>query len=632
MHTPSYQYHDLDPRQPTIRILEVLTPSTSEEILCRLTDEPLVDGLEFTALSYCWGAKCGTIPTSFVQVNGQRASLKVTPSVQSFLFQFIADHPEQRARPKLWIDAVCINQSDLDEKNVQVAMMQHIYQMADNIIIWLGHGDQKTDAVMDFVSELLLAEKRVKEFEGQGSTTDPDRRYEPTKLGLPSRTADDYANFALFLNNEWFSRVWVIQEAAMASRNAQITCGTRSISWDDFAQAFFFFSRLDVILPDPARRNRAMFRILGIVDARDTRKRRFKSDLLGVLVRCRSSSASEAKDKVFALLGLATDVRPGSLSIQVDYKMDVQQVYCNLAFEILRYEERLDFLGVPRGPETSEVKDLPSWVIDWSIWDSTTLLNRRDRPASNEAKSDVLIRNATGPTRADPKLSDDGRNLCLQGYLIDEITETGMVYESEDSLMDYDIWILDGPKLAKQNTQALIEWEYISKARKKGSYAPTGQPLLEAYWQTITAGWQLDEHKDRPSSSTFLQWDKYYRPGSRLRKVIGSSVARSSAYAWFTLGLNISKQITQAPPEFGFDGLLTMSSGRRFVRTSKGHMGIAPRKTQIGDSVALFRGGGSPLVIRPAGQNWELIGESYMHGMMDAECWNEHLCSEMWLV
>jgi hypothetical protein len=89
------------------------------------------------------------------------------------------------------------------------------------------------------------------------------------------------------------------------------------------------------------------------------------------------------------------------------------------------------------------------------------------------------------------------------------------------------------------------------------------------------------------------------------------------------------------PPESrlssGFPPESRLSNYRRLVRTKEGYIALAPKATQSGDWIGLFKGGKMPLIVRKDGEYWILIGESYVHGLMKGEAWNAEKCEQMWV-
>jgi hypothetical protein len=68
---------------------------------------------------------------------------------------------------------------------------------------------------------------------------------------------------------------------------------------------------------------------------------------------------------------------------------------------------------------------------------------------------------------------------------------------------------------------------------------------------------------------------------------------------------------------------------RRMIRTAGGFIGLAPRLAMEGDHIAICKGGKVPLVLRAKDEKtWELIGDSYIHGVMDGRVWELLVGSE----
>lgn len=96
---------------------------------CELVHTALGQPVEFDALSYCWGA---VTPRAEVFCDGRRIS--IGPNLFSALRAL-----RHGTRPRVvWVDAICINQVDLDEKKIQVPLMGQIYSKAAAVQIWLG--------------------------------------------------------------------------------------------------------------------------------------------------------------------------------------------------------------------------------------------------------------------------------------------------------------------------------------------------------------------------------------------------------------------------------------------------------------------------------------------------------------
>jgi hypothetical protein len=157
--------------------------------------------LEYDALSYAWGTDMSLKPAT---VSGY--PLEITESLDSAL-----RHLRHADRSRvMWIDAICINQNDISERNHQVQLMGTIYAKARQTVVWLGSAADGSDLVMDGIAG--------------GDVKDEDMlcfsHYMHKLMARP-----------------WWSRSWIIQEVALA-RAVLIQCGMRTTSFFDFCMEF----------------------------------------------------------------------------------------------------------------------------------------------------------------------------------------------------------------------------------------------------------------------------------------------------------------------------------------------------------------------------------------------------------
>ena len=85
-------------------------------------------------------------------------------------------------------------------------------------------------------------------------------------------------------------------------------------------------------------------------------------------------------------------------------------------------------------------------------------------------------------------------------------------------------------------------------------------------------------------------------------------------------------------PELTFSEVMGCLFNRRLIRTSQGYIGIAYDAAKVGDAIAVCQGGRLPLVVRREGERWRLIGDCYVHGIMQGEVFAEEKCKTMWFV
>jgi hypothetical protein len=254
----------------------------------------------YTALSYVWGQEP---PVHWITVND--GVVFIRPN----LF-----HALQRIRPignegsiSLWVDSLCINQSDDVERTLQVQQMARIYQNAAKVAIWLGEADSTSHFAMNLVSD-IESKNNVEE------RRELKRSWLKEHFGLIA--------LGLILERPWFRRGWVLQEAAF-SKSSTLYCGNRQIDMIAFVEAIRevrkFLETLDTtFLVDNSLNN---FHDSPGVKLLDTVQDIFtKSDdnlilhhemSLEALVELASfSDTTDQRDTIYALLNLANDVRP----------------------------------------------------------------------------------------------------------------------------------------------------------------------------------------------------------------------------------------------------------------------------------------------------------------------------------
>ena len=222
--TYDYKFCPLPSPSTDIRILKLREGEPQTPLHCTLTTRPLKSTRypTYEALSYHWG---DGEPTEEITLNTKGKDFPdpfmVRPNLASALRQL-----RYRDRPRyLWIDAICINQDDNSERNVQVALMDGVYKGASEVCVWLGEEGDHSDLALSFISRVVILD-------------DFDR------LVADRRTPHEWTALSDLMKREWFSRRWVVQEIALA-KSARLYCGGSSADWSDFAVAVSLFEAVE---------------------------------------------------------------------------------------------------------------------------------------------------------------------------------------------------------------------------------------------------------------------------------------------------------------------------------------------------------------------------------------------------
>jgi hypothetical protein len=175
-------------------------------INANLYSVPLDTCPPYEALSYAWGD--ATKP-KIIMVNGARKE------VRESLWQFLHSMRSTRAiRGRyIWIDALCIDQDNIDERNEQVTMMKQIYQQATNVLVWLGPEGEGSDVAMDYLSK-------------NGLDT-----LKPKNNGYCQMWSEAQGKAILALcERKYWRRIWTVREIIHA-QSITVCCGRKTFPW-----------------------------------------------------------------------------------------------------------------------------------------------------------------------------------------------------------------------------------------------------------------------------------------------------------------------------------------------------------------------------------------------------------------
>ncbi|KAF2831779.1 HET-domain-containing protein [Ophiobolus disseminans] len=422
-----------------IRLIRLLPGSWTEPIKCELFEVSLAIA-KYHALSYVWGSKNVTR-----QIFLERRAFPVTVNLEGALRHLRERYKEQHDGLVLWVDALCINQKDIEERTSQVQLMGTIYTQCDQVIVYLG--DRLQGSADPNVPPLVIT------FDEKGYTQDfPPKHHSEVdvyrvfnlfrelattlhpgsssdlNMTMMGKDENEQSNLFEALRRmmqppftPWWSRIWVIQEVTM-KREVFIVYGTISVPIQLLASAArtymthsssccaTFFSKLP---KDQAKvLDDCCSRILGIDELRtvqEIRKTEWGADdatfserspLLDLLRKFRDRRASDPRDKVYALLSMArkSQSRPRMVP---DYSLTEAEVFCRATLECIYDVRTLSVFSIDLGRKFRD--DLPSWVPDWSAPGSLTYQVRAEIaelydacPSMGVADEKSVLRTETG--------------------------------------------------------------------------------------------------------------------------------------------------------------------------------------------------------------------------------------------
>ncbi|KAH7406348.1 heterokaryon incompatibility protein-domain-containing protein [Phaeosphaeria sp. MPI-PUGE-AT-0046c] len=303
-------------QKTSIRLLKVVPDPDLNLLTIQLVEVDLGKA-EFEALSYVWGDQTKKIT---IDCNGKR--LEIGANLYSAL------HERRRRNPgtALWADQVCINQDDVEEKTCQVRLMSTIYAKANQVIVWLGeqeHGDLDGLHLM----EDLYEKCHGKQYDANAGIFE-FHNFDYKAKGVPNPAFNPTWN-SLFkiLSNPWFGRVWVVQELLSAQKSViwkgSLDLNTHPVLWTAMliGRHKNLYENYDISMGSP-QVSALMAR--NIAASYFDTKTRGPRPIYDTLSRYSGMSATEPRDRFFALVGVST----GLDEAFVDYTKTFEEVAC----------------------------------------------------------------------------------------------------------------------------------------------------------------------------------------------------------------------------------------------------------------------------------------------------------------
>ncbi|KAK1765883.1 heterokaryon incompatibility protein-domain-containing protein, partial [Phialemonium atrogriseum] len=349
-----YQYRHLIGTQ--IRLLRVFPGLPSEPIRCRLETVALGTAPPFEAVSYVWGS-ADLVRFVVIDNDGEGDDESTRLDVTDSAYSIIARRRSRWHERLLWIDGLCIDQENLDERASQVQMMGALYANARRVVAWLG------PCSTAHVVQSFLAQLRYKK-EGLGYSVEQLKDATADPMGPQWLALSD------FFLNPWFTRMWIVQEVAL-SKELHLLYGDVCMDWDVVRQSLSILMGKHMMGNFPqmdgsffSKERQRIFRGLCNVDV----MLELRGDVdcsrdltLATALECALEfECKDERDKIYALLSLME-----SSTLTPDYRIDFQALYVDAMWEILLQATSLDAMEFAGTGRARRAANLPSWVPDW---------------------------------------------------------------------------------------------------------------------------------------------------------------------------------------------------------------------------------------------------------------------------
>lgn len=593
---------------------------------------------DFATLSYTWGT---STQTEIIILNDNPLQIGTNLSHALHAFRKLAYFGHKYM---LWVDAICINQNDPKERESQVAKMRNLYAGSWTTMTFLGEAAEGSGKAIDLIKTL----SRIKN-EGKAWDLRDKLQVEPGYLGDGKWLA-----FQRFILRPYWSRLWVVQEMALAPLNMLMFAGDDSVTWAEVHTALWaIHASLWYVKERCLAYDRKLLQVLkaecqplemeenlGRWEAeplhhitkglgRIAEKQVNNEGYLSIDEMLEVSNATLSRyalDKVYGLLAI---MEPEiARRIVVDYSISESELFTKVSRLYIAFNGNLELL---RSASCWNDTKTPSWAVDFF-----RKIRYRDKltPELRYHADEGIISKFS--------FSSDGRFLTAKAVIIDSIDAMGGLARSE----------YEGYSVSRYMQSTKLEKSHISLASARlalhhalvgdrdghsaRSYAPSdgnGMPLfnLPASYEEAMAIF-----RERQWAEFALQGDRYNDWSDWRRSNARLKLGPELGYLGDLFGDEIP---ADAPLEPLWDAYLRfrhMASGRKFVTTVAGRFGFVAENHQIdndtsttttsagnnvqrGDLFCIVIGCSVPLVLRPCEGKFLILGESFIQGYMDGQ-------------
>jgi len=661
-----YTYSPL-PNTTSIRILHIEKLEGSETRY-RLESFPIDNPPSFRALSYTWGPayrditvedEAPELPSDFCAsmiCDGKR--INITQNLSDALTNIVAIGIDGW----LWIDALCINQADFEERNSQVLLMGNIYSSASEVLIWLGLPRPGIEdlvwAVTEFHPRLnsLVSADDPRLFYGNIGHHDFCKA-----MGIKNPITRFVRIAELYTSCRWFSRAWVSQEVILCKRH-RVLCGTIELEWNtmiDLAMNLRVFGFASEISGYMALQNRYSRKSISWFDelvawdhlrklceklgnhASASGNNELAFVLLSeVLDTLRSSKCLDPLDKIYSTLGIASlgfsHNDPIDEYIRPDYHASVIEVFSTTAMHIYNGTS-LNFLALAtRHPDQAPIAGLPFWVPDFTTAGGCLPLVS----LSPSRGMDMPFSAALCDTTLSPRIEISESVLSCTGVRFSQVNkrfddEFPREYRRVPGLLFYLDRVLefclDLPVQTQGCRRLEVLWRTLIADTTESGHFVAPPSYEKMFLSCVEKCWENRPFLDK-EMSRFAKTLDQYELSEDTELHLTSEDAKSALetlqdereykLASTEAAESIQKMIDPSHHGARFEEAMQRAQhNRTLFYTDDGYLGFASHTIQPGDEVWLLCGAYTPYILRPTEKpgTYTVHGDCYLHNFMRGE-------------
>lgn len=669
----NFPYQPLEPGQ--VRLLTIdTTQATDHEglIQCSLDHYSISDPTpsttdtrfewgDYIAVSYTWGWDAQN-PSRLIKIDGHRC--RVTESLEAALSALHSSKTTTTAHVKVWVDALCINQTNPEEVRGEILRMKEIYGQAAYVYAHLGPATE--DSNLGFQLLGILSQSLNQSVEEVNREL-VNRRFSATDLEKKA-----YRAMLRIMHRPYWRRVWVLQELAMSRGSIIIACGTMEMTLEQLLPVSRFVSlneniHLLLAIEEPDTEELFTMHLAchmyivtwavreqkqRILQRIATESRAKYLDLRQpLLILAQSAQASKTHDNVYGLLGLMPDSIRQSMSAYINYDLPIPVVFTAFSRAIIECTGDLDVIFAKDFRQDMT----PSWATDWSL-----SVNRATMPHDWDmfcydqfdgayddfreviASSSFYHADGGRPPQVAFLTDDSTKTLLLKcsGVCIGTVDGIANPFAVEGSRAR--IVVASQPSSTRNPygderaiTRALIHTLFINP-----TWGDTvGASLFQIPW---IADCEDPSDYFLPDGSINLTPTDIERYNELQKRGWSSAIGNAFfSFEFWRRGLSQFRiggkrfqdyfvtDIVDCPfppirVRLDMATAVGAHASRCLVTLESGHFGLAPYTVERDDKVFVLQGCSLPVVLRPVGDTgqFKVVGECFVDGYWNGEAWD----------
>lgn len=587
-----------------------------------LSDSPADDGLE----------KHHVLETD----NGQ---VRALDTLQAF-FRILVSKDESADDAWWWIDSICINLDDVEERSEQVQLMGQIYRNAHNVIIWLGEESDHTDRAVSFIK---LLNKTIRQQRSYHSAEEIRHKFQQ------HHHQSDWDSLTKFFQRRWWSRIWTLQEYTM-NANTSFWWGKWSLSRSAVEGALIGADQCTSVAfkGTPAFRhgfNRRRLQML--YEKGQVKANKLHMSLVALAAYCSCCEATDDRDRLYSIKGLATD----TCFLNVNYSDSVEDTYLRFARAFIEHYKSLDIICFASIYKSSPGSAIPSWVPDWRARIDTLSVPLM---VSQSAKCHIgnlrpFALAISEPNDPSPWYAASKDFAAVYTFKGSKLVARGKIVDVVDGLAgsrNTDLVQCSSPlNLSKAASECISDSETLRTVCKslvlnrKDRYLRFAMPTDEFFHDFVWLCGQLIMDSVSFVPKQFQEWYDWTKSlllyGHSFESVLRDSNEAVNIGS-SSLAANRDEYISDTFYGRFFDSIVRMSL--RLMVTCNGRVGLVPENVRKGDLVCVLFGCSVPILLRQSCSACEepfiFVGECFLDGFMDGaglsvdDCPERNFCIE----